>query len=116
VTTPKELRARAQELLRLADEMEATAARAMESSRELTRVDSESISDSMQRKKLARPGPKLESKGPYAKVVRRLRLKSMRELAELLGIKHNTLRTWDQRGNVPEEMRVKLGALLAPKE
>ena len=112
MTTPKKLRERAAELLRLADEMEATAARALEASQQLTRIDSESISESMQRNVAVRPGPKLESKGPYAKVVRKLKLKSLRELSELLGVNRNTIRTWDQRGHVPEEMRVKLAALV----
>jgi hypothetical protein len=111
VPTPEDLRARAAELLRLADEIEGTIQRALARSEQLTRVDSELIPKGMQESTTVRPGPALKSKGPFAELVRTLGLRSMQELADLLGENARSVRTWDQRGRIPETVAPKIAAL-----
>lgn len=55
-----------------------------------------------------RPGPRLRSSGPFAKVARARGL-SLRQLALKAGLNYHTVSTWDQRGQMPPEARRALG-------
>jgi hypothetical protein len=106
------------ELLRLADEMDARAEQALLEARQLTRVNTHPNLTLMQatmtpapvKKTKGKRGPKLESKGPYATVARKLGI-SMGKLALLLGANDHTMRTHDQRGRVADEHREPLARL-----
>lgn len=64
----------------------------------------------------ARPGVPLSSKGPIAKVAKLLGV-SMVELARRLGgVNVHSLRTWDQRGRMPEDVKAKLQGLVDAHE
>ena len=112
--TPAELRRLAYQLLQMADSLE---------SGQLTQVDTESKTESMQQsQKEAAPakrhrGRPLESVGPYAKVARARGL-SLRGLALAMGWNYHSIKTRDQRLQITEEHRAALDALppVTPKK
>lgn len=65
--------------------------------------------------KKRRTGPPLKSKGPIAKVARLLGL-SFAELATEIKANVHSLRTWDQRDQVPGEVKSSLAALVKAHE
>lgn len=58
-----------------------------------------------------RRGVKLESKGPVARIARKLDI-SLAEIARRIKVNEHSLRTWDQRRSVPDDVQAKLDALL----
>lgn len=58
-----------------------------------------------------RPGVRLQSKGPIAKVARALGI-SIAEVARRLKISDTTVRSWDARNSVPDDQKAALARLL----
>jgi hypothetical protein len=65
--------------------------------------------------KKRRTGPPLKSKGPAAKVARTLGV-SLAELADMASVNVHSLRTWDQRDQLPAEVQGKLADLVRAHE
>lgn len=105
--TPAELRARARELLELADRMEADERRAAE----LTGGRTEPITNRMSATvSPATPGRKIKSDGPVSKLALALGM-SMGEISREIGVNYYTLKTQNHRGRLHPDVEAALAAL-----
>jgi len=109
--------ARARQLRGAADTIEALRAMPpLETSGLQDRVDTVTVEDMNSTQidsaaKGRRRGVKLESKGPVARIARKLDI-SLAEVARRIKVNEHSLRTWDQRRSVPDDVQAKLDALL----
>ena len=107
--TPADLRARALELLELAERMEADERRAAE----LTGGKVEPIPKGMETtdSTAVHSGPKIASDGIASKAAKALGL-SFPELAKELAVNYHTLKTQNRRGTIPPETQAAIAALV----
>ncbi len=113
--TPADLRARARELLELADRMEADERRAAE----LTGRRTEPITHRMSATvSPATPGRKIQSDGPVSRIALALGM-SMGEISREIGVNYYTLKTQNHRGRLHPDVEAALAVLVkkrAPKK
>ncbi len=107
--TPDDLRARARELLELADRMEADERRAAE----LTGVRREPITSGMDStvSPVIHTGRKITSNGPVSLIALELGM-SMGEIAREIGVKYATVKTQNHRGRLSPDVEKSLAALV----
>lgn len=114
----QELKAKAAELLQLADEMDRRASAALKMDGLTTRNDNATVTD-MDATNVARtPNPHrgpLASDGPMDRVVKELGLVTMRALAAALGESYSNVRSWNHRDFVPERIAAKVAKLRAAR-